>query len=82
MTVSGFSTMETASTAAASGRQRKLMSEEFIACFRAAKSFRTLSSRIISSMSLLSLSRSYILSPVVPALPSMNIFFIFILTNV
>ena len=76
MTVSGFSTIETASIAAASGRQRNAISHELSASFRAAGSLRISSGRVTSSKSPREESLSKILSPVVPALPSMKIFFI------
>ena len=77
ITVSSLSTRDTASFAAASGRHRKAISAEFIAAFLAPESFLNSSGRRISSMSFRSSSLSYILKPVVPALPSMNTFVIF-----
>ena len=73
---SGFSISDTASLAASSGRHRKTMSALLSMSLRAAVSFLSSSGIEISSMSFLSESLWTILSPVVPALPSMNTFFI------
>ena len=72
ITVFGFSTRETASIAAASGRQRKAMSAELSASLRAETSLRSSSGRTTGSRSDRIEIRSRILSPVVPAEPSMK----------
>ena len=77
MAVSGFSTRETATTAAASGRHKKDISDLLRASRRASVSFLFSSERVISSISRLSASLSYMRRPVVTALPSIKIFVIF-----
>ena len=74
-TVAGFSTIPAASIAAASGRQRNAMSDELRASLLAAGSLRTSSGSVTTSRSRLSARRSRILSPVVPAEPSIKTFF-------
>ena len=74
-TVSGFSIRDTASRAAASGRHRMAMSAVFNARAREAGSLRSFSGRVRSVMSVRDERRSKIRSPVVPALPSIKIFF-------
>ena len=60
----------TASTAAASGRHRKVMSDWWISRFRSALSFRFSGSIFSRAMSLRPSKRSRIFSPVVPSCPS------------
>ena len=68
--------MEVAASLVASGRHKKAISALFNASFRAAISLRFSSVNLIISISFLLSSLSAMRSPVVPALPSMNIFFI------
>jgi hypothetical protein len=75
-TVFVFSVKATASIEAASGKHKKAMSAWFKACFLAFISLRFSSVNFISVISFLFSSLSAILRPVVPALPSMNTFFI------
>ena len=74
MRVVSLDASETASRAAASGRQRKTMSASLISALRAAGSLRSAGSMRKSSMSPRGSSRSKIRSPVVPSLPSMYTF--------
>ena len=62
----------TASTAAASGRQRKTRSAPFNSRRRSVKSFRLSVSMDSNSMSVRRASRWWICRPVVPSWPSMN----------
>ena len=75
---SGLSMSETASIAAASGRQRNAISHELRACFLAAVSFLKSSLKVMISISSLDERRSKILKPVVPSLPSIKILVLFI----
>ena len=75
-TVDGFSTIATASTAAASGRHRNATSAELIASRLADGSLRRSSDRTTSSISVREERRSRTFRPVVPADPSMKTFFI------
>ena len=74
MTVSVPSASATDSFAAASGRHRNAMSAAAIAFLLAAGSLRSFSGRTMSSSPLREESLLSMRSPVVPSLPSMNIF--------
>ena len=71
MRVRSFFTRVTASRAAASGRQRKVMSEALIRRARSAVSLRSAGSMVSSSISVRPPRRSKMRRPVVPSLPSM-----------
>ena len=73
--VFSFSTMATASLAAASGRQRNVISDSLMYFFTSTGSFLSSEGIFNNSISSLLSKRSNIRRPVVPSLPSIKTFF-------